>query len=156
MPDPDHYLELAHFNAWANRRVAGMLEALADEDLSRPLRLFSHLLRAERVWLGRLQATTDAALPLWEMDTLSVCRERLEANTAVFVKVISSLTAADVSETVLYTTTQGVPYENTPGDIFSHVFNHGTHHRGQIALLVRAAGHVPLALDYIAYLRRSV
>jgi uncharacterized damage-inducible protein DinB len=105
MADLEYYLELARYNAWANRRVAGMLEVLADEDLSRPLRLFSHLLRAERVWLGRLQATADAALPLWETDTLSVCRERLEANTAAFEEVVSSLTTADLSETVLYTTT---------------------------------------------------
>lgn len=121
MADLDHYLELARYNAWANRRVAGMLEVLADEDLSRPLRLFSHLLRAERVWLGRLQATADATLPLWETDALFVCRERLEADAAALEEVVSSLTAAALSETVRYATTQGVPYHTSRQDILSHV-----------------------------------
>ena len=49
MADLGHYLALACYNAWANRRVAGMLETLPDDGVARPLRLFSHLLRAERV-----------------------------------------------------------------------------------------------------------
>jgi len=153
MPDPDHYLELAHFNGWANRRVAEMLKTLASEDLSRPLRLFSHLLRAERVWLGRLQGTADAMLPLWETDALSICQEQVEANTVAFEALVSSLTPAALGHRVGYSNTQGTLYTSTLADILSHVFNHGTHHRGQIALLVRDAGQTPLPLDLIAYLR---
>lgn len=147
------FLMLAHYNAWANRRVVAMLEVLSDEDVARPLHLLSHLLRAERVWLGRLQGTPDAALSLWETDALGVCRERITANTAALEGVLSSLTAAHLSTTASYTTTQGASYQTPVRDILSHVFNHGTHHRGQIALLVRDAGHTPLPLDYIAYVR---
>ncbi len=73
----EHYLEFARYNTWANRRTVEMLNALSGEQVG--LRLFSHLLRAEAVWLGRIRGTADAALPIWETDTLSVCRERLEA-----------------------------------------------------------------------------
>ncbi len=130
-----------------------MLETLADESLPRPLLLFSHLLRAERVWLGRMQRTEDAALPLWETDTLVVCRARVEANTALFEGVISSLTPVGSLRRVGYTNSQGTPYRTAVCDILSHVFNHSTHHRGQIVLLVREAGQVPAPLDLIAYLR---
>ena len=73
-------LEWVRYNSWANRRVGEMLAAPKGAELERSLQLFSHLLRAERVWLGRIHATPDAALPLWETDALAVCRERLEAN----------------------------------------------------------------------------
>lgn len=155
MTDPaitEPYVTFARYNIWANRRVAQMLEALSDAQAGPPLRLFSHLLRAEVVWLGRIQGTADAALPIWEVDTLPVCRERLEVNAAAFGGT-SRLTAADLTNKVSYTNLQGTAYHTSVRDILSHVFNHGTHHRGQIALLVREAGAVPAPLDFIAYVR---
>ncbi len=155
MTDPaitEPYVTFARYNTWANRRVAEMLEALSDEQAGPPLRLFSHLLRAEAVWLGRMQGTADAALPIWEVDTLPVCRERLEANAAAFGRT-SHLTADDLANKVSYTNSQGTEYHTSVTDILSHVFNHGTHHRGQIMLLVREAGEVPAPLDFIAYVR---
>lgn len=116
------------YNSWANRRVAAALAALGGAELERPLGLFSHLLRAERVWLGRIYATPDAALPLWETDPLGGCRERLEANA----RALEQLALDGWADTapVTYATTQGVTYTTPVGDILAHVFNHGTHHRG--------------------------
>ena len=144
----EHYLEFALYNTWANRRTFKMLDALSGEQVG--LRLFSHLLRAEAVWLGRIRGTADAALPIWETDALGVCRERLEANAAAFGE---TLPTSDLSRSVNYTNSQGNTYSTAIADILSHVFNHGTHHRGQLALLVREAGNVPAPLDYIAYVR---
>lgn len=144
-------LEVIRYNSWANRRVGEMLAALEGAELERSLRLFGHLLRAERVWLGRIHALPDAALLLWGTDTLAVCRERLEANARALEQLVAdgSVDTAPVT----YTTTQGVSYTTPVSDILAHVFNHGTHHRGQIALLVREAGQTPLPLDLIFYLR---
>lgn len=153
MADLDHYLTFTHYNAWANHRIAELLETLTDKQVRPPLRLFSHILRAEQVWLGRMQGTEAAALPIWETDTLEVCRERVETTTEMFDGMLSSLTPADLSERVSYTNSQGTPYHTAVADILSHVFNHSTHHRGQISLLVREAGGVPAPLDYIAYVR---
>ncbi len=149
-----HYLEFARYNTWANRRTAEMLDApvpdvLASEQVG--LRLFSHLLRAEAVWLGRIRGTADAALPIWETDMLSICRERLETNAAAFGETL--FTSTDLSKRVDYANSQGTEYSTAVADIFSHVFNHGTHHRGQILLLLREAGNAPAPLDYIAYVR---
>ncbi len=146
----DH--EFARYNTWANRRTADMIAKLNGEQVGPPLRLFSHLLRAEAVWLGRMQGKADAALPIWEVDTLSVCCERLEANAAA-LEGMSRLPADDFTRRAGYTNSQGTEYHTSVADILSHVFNHGTHHRGQIALLVREAGSVPAPLDYIAYVR---
>ena len=148
---PEHYLRFSHYNAWANRRAAAMVETLSEERAARPLLLLSHLLRAERVWLGRIQSL-DAALELWETDSLTLCRDRIEANTRLFETVLERL-GPDLAQPICYTNTKGVPFNTPLSGILDHTFNHSTYHRGQVALLVRDAGQVPEPLDLIAYLR---
>ena len=150
----EHYRKFARYNAWANRRAAEMVGTLSDEQTARPLLLLSHLLRAERVWLGRIRGLDDVGLELWKTDSLMVCRDRTEANTELFEKVLEAL-GPDLLQPVHYTNTKGTPYNTPLADVLDHVFNHSTHHRGQVALLIRDAGQVPEPLDLIAYLRRS-
>jgi uncharacterized damage-inducible protein DinB len=49
---------------------------------------------------------------------------------------------------------------NTPplGDLMQHAAVHAVHHRGQVALLLRALGYVPGNFDWLLYLgeKRSV
>ena len=151
----EHYLNLAGYNAWANRRAARMIGALSEAQAARPLGLLSHLLRAERVWLGRIQGTGDVGLELWTTDSLLFCRDRIEANTELFQTVLAGLGPDALTQSVRYTNTKVTLYSTPLCGILEHVFNHGTHHRGQVALLVRSAGQVPEPLDLIAYLRLS-
>ncbi len=149
-----HYHTFVRYNAWANRRASEMLAALPEDRSARPLLLLSHLLRAERVWLGRIQGSKAPALGLWETDSLTVCRERIETNTEMFELVLAGLEPAALAQPVHYANSQGTPYSTPLSGILDHVFNHSTHHRGQLSLLVRDAGGVPQPLDLIAFLRR--
>lgn len=147
-----HFLKRVQYSAWANARVLEMLSELSELYETRPLLLLSHLLRAERVWLDRIEGTAEA-LALWEADTVAGCRERLAANTADLRALLSSLNETALGNAVAYTDSKGTPHRTALADLLEHLFNHGTHHRGQIALLVREAGRVPLALDVIAFVR---
>jgi uncharacterized damage-inducible protein DinB len=44
-------------------------------------------------------------------------------------------------------------YENDVEQIMIHLVNHGSYHRGQIALLMRQKGYEPINTDYITYER---
>ncbi len=131
------------------------LPALSETYQIRPLLLLSHVLRAERIWLGRMGGTPEAGIQLWETDTLDGCREQLEANTADFSRLLSSVGADALEHAAPYQNTSGTPYRTPLTEILEHVFHHGTHHRGQIALLLREAGETPLPLDYIAFVRET-
>lgn len=42
-------------------------------------------------------------------------------------------------------------YENNIQDIMIHLVNHGSYHRGQVAVLLRERGYEPINTDLITY-----
>jgi uncharacterized damage-inducible protein DinB len=56
---------------------------------------------------------------------------------------------------VSYRNSAGREFTNTVADIVTHVAMHGSHHRGQIALKLRASGQEPPYVDYIQFARRD-
>ncbi|HJV61205.1 MAG TPA: DinB family protein, partial [Albitalea sp.] len=55
--------------------------------------------------------------------------------------------------TLDYSTTKGVPTSLPFAPTLGHVFNHGTHHRGQITAALTALGHDGPVLDLVAMLQ---
>lgn len=53
---------------------------------------------------------------------------------------VSSLDAADAAMVVTSRRMNGEPQKKALGSILSHLFNHQTHHRGQITTLLSQAG----------------
>jgi uncharacterized damage-inducible protein DinB len=45
----------------------------------------------------------------------------------------------------------GKYFENNVQQIMIHLVNHGTYHRGQVAMLLRQKGFEPVNTDYITY-----
>ena len=150
----DDFDLLFRYNRWASARVLDSLQS-ADDVPDRAVELFSHLLRAQDLWYGRVQDTEHADRVLWATDPLPVCAERLEASSARWRRLLDDVSADDLDRPVSYTNTSGTTYETPLRDILVHVVNHGTHHRAQIALLLREADITPPATDYIFYRRDS-
>ncbi|MCM3762691.1 hypothetical protein M3212_18245 [Alkalihalobacillus oceani] len=67
-----------HLN-WANQRIIEALHTNKTED-QEALRLFSHILLAERIWLTRLEGKDSTQLPIWTEEGLSRCQERAREN----------------------------------------------------------------------------
>ena len=42
-------------------------------------------------------------------------------------------------------------FENNVQQIMIHLVNHGTYHRGQVAMLLRQKGYEPINTDFITY-----
>jgi uncharacterized damage-inducible protein DinB len=151
----DHLLHQFRYNRHANEQI---LEALATHDTEdlpeRALELMGHLLRAQDVWLGRVRGETD--LPaIWGDDTLAECRERAEASAEAWRKFLEACPAEDLTRTVRYENSKGKPFENELREVCGHVVNHSTHHRAQIAMLIRQAGGEPPVTGYIFWARSN-
>jgi uncharacterized damage-inducible protein DinB len=157
-PTPHSLTDLFRYTRWANERMLDALRDVGppedgDGEIDEALTLFSHLLRAQSIWWGRVTGDDEAAaLALWEQDDLDACAAR---STRSINRWQDLLASGDLTRTVRYRNSSGTAYENTLRDLAHHVVNHGTHHRAQIARLLRQSGLTPPGTDYIFYLREK-
>ena len=138
----------AHLD-WADRRALDMLGATADADA---LRRLAHVLAVEELWLARLEGRTPAH-PAWPALDLDACRALADGNRARWEAYLGALTPAALAGDVAYVNSAGQPFRSRVEDVLLQVLLHGQYHRGQVALLVRAAGGEPPGTDYIAFVR---
>ena len=127
---PDYFIQVARYHAWATHKLfADDLARLSDDEWHRDLRLFfgsvhrtvNHLLVADTIWFARFAENTSLRI---------------------------ALNAKRLDGDLVYTRTDGeaarIPYAPALG----HVFNHATHHRGQLTAGVTAMGHTGPSLDW--------
>ena len=150
---PEKGRTLLQYTQWANDRVLDTLHT-ADAVPERILELMSHLLRTQDVWYGRVANTAHARLDFWAVDDLATCVERAEASMERWRSLVADRVDR-LDQPVAYTNSSGTEFETSFRDILRHVVNHGTHHRAQIALLLREAGLSPPATDYIFFVREK-
>ena len=147
---------LAGYNAWANKRLYDVVATLSDEDYRADHGAFfgsvhgtlNHLLTGEGPSPTRLDAI--------QHDDFGHLRTARQAEDARIIAYVSSLTPEALSGTIRYRTI------SNPGDIeqelslaLLHVFNHQTHHRGQVhCLLTKITDEAP-SLDLILYQRQT-
>lgn len=142
----DHEIYTRCHDAHGEMEVAHLTEAL---------RLYSHIVAAERLWYLRLKKEDWTVQKVWPTMSLEACGKMAKENAALFDTYLDSLHDGDFSTPIPYTTSKGDFFETMAGDILLHVALHGVHHRGQIAMTLRRVGIEPPILDYTHY-RRSI
>lgn len=58
----------------------------------------------------------------------------------LLIQYCSSLTEDECSKSMTYTTTEGVVINKLVADVMQHMFNHQTHHRGQLTCILSQLG----------------
>jgi uncharacterized damage-inducible protein DinB len=160
----EYFLSLARYAVWATQRLYEQVDALAEADYRRDVGLFfksvhgtcNHLLVVEeQVWYPRIAAGISNLVVLnAEVETdRARLRERLIAATRRWQPLIESFDEARFTGTLDYRTTQGVPQSLPFAPTLGHVFNHGTHHRGQVTAALTALGQPGPGLDWVALLQ---
>ncbi|MCX7648962.1 MAG: hypothetical protein N2050_00225, partial [Flavobacteriales bacterium] len=168
------------YNAQANNLFLKNLQEFKDppEVKNRLSHLMAHILFAQYVWAARVEGWAPRFLPLdVERVILSPPAESEEGHqeptmahldlaqwsappsfpeffNEVLLRKFQMLLETIPGDTwVHYKNLQGASCRNIFSDIVLHVCNHGTHHRAQMALLMRQAGFQPPASDYILFAR---
>ena len=159
-----HFTQLARYNVWATARLLDAVRTVGDEDYRRDLGLFfksihgtlSHLLVGEHhLWFVRLAEGTSPRVALdaeLEGDRVQL-DARLREGAARWEPLIAIFSAERWDGMLDYTTMRGTQASLPFAATLAHVFNHGTHHRGQITAALTALGQPCPELDFVYYLQ---
>ena len=166
-PWRDHFLLLARYNLWATERlleqhVLTLTEAayrcdcglffLSIHGTMNHLQVVENLLWFERFASG--------ASPQRKLDDqVESDRRRLAARLIEgarrWAPLIESWPESRYAGTLDYVTTKGVPMSLPFAAALTHVFNHGTHHRGQITAAITSMGHACPEIDLVWILQED-
>lgn len=159
------FARLAAYNRWANRRLYAACAALdpAEYHAARPAffgsihRTLNHLLVADRTWLSRLTGAPPpgTALDAEVCPTLAALTEAREAEDQTLIDHVAGLDETALAEDATYRNMAGEPFATPRRVILEHVFNHHTHHRGQVHGMLSATPVPPPPLDLILFVRQE-
>jgi uncharacterized damage-inducible protein DinB len=158
-----HFHRLARYNAWANRRLFDACAQLSAPDyLARRPSFFgsihatlNHILVADRIWLSRFEGGSSGIKRLDEIlyGDLATLQAAREAEDVRILGFVSGLDDQRLGRTLSYRNMAGEPQENPLAWTLAHLFNHQTHHRGQVHGLLSGTPVAPPSLDLIYFLR---
>lgn len=146
-----HYSQLFKYNHWATKETVGSIKRL-DLPTDRIISLISHIISAQQIWFNRIIGEKGSLSP-WEVYTIEECLDRSEEINSRWLNYLEHTSDEGLEKIIQYTNTKGDVFENSVKVILTHVINHSTYHRAQIALLVKEAGGKPAVTDYIVYAR---
>ena len=150
---PEDLRHLFRFDQWANAETMKSLQA-AGTPPPKAVRFMAHVIAAEQLWLGRIRQD-GVKVPVWPTLTLEECGAQLTAIAAAWASYVAGVTPAELERKVGYVNSAGEAWANSVAAILTHVTFHSTHHRGQIASLLRDAGHQPAYTDYMHGVRQG-
>ncbi|WP_087022316.1 DinB family protein [Thaumasiovibrio subtropicus] len=153
---------LALYNQRMNKQLLHVCSKLTHEQLHQNTHAFfptimahwNHLLFGDLIMLQRLVDNELVAvepavlekLPISQsvsdtfvsnLDELFALRALVDS---IYIDITNQLSADSCHQVVSYTTTEGQKIERTVGEFCQHIFNHQTHHRGQLTCLLSQFG----------------
>jgi uncharacterized damage-inducible protein DinB len=162
----EHYSTLARYNVWATQRLLDAVNLLDDAAYRKDAGMFfksihgtlNHLLVGEHlIWYPRFAKGTSPKLTL-DMEAEPI-RERLaqalKGGAANWQPLMESWPAERFEGKLSYTTTRGQNVSLPFAATLAHVFNHGTHHRGQITAALTMLGQPCPELDLVKMLQEE-
>ena len=108
----------------------------------------------DTLWLGRIDGNQPAKYQLDSVvfqDVQSLTTARVQLDQAL-IQYVQNLTEQNILGKVSYSRLGEMLQENLY-DVLAHIFNHQTHHRGQLHSMVFAMTGQSLALDMIYFQR---
>jgi len=155
---PDYCLLMARYNRWMNERLYALLTGIADDERKKDRGAYfgsmhatlNHLLWGDRMWLGRFTGEHCTAAAFGtdmypDFAELTAERERTDRD---MLNWAGNVTPAWLAKKLRYTSKVDNRTRDLPHAAAAvHLFNHGTHHRGQLTTLMKQAGVDPGATD---------
>jgi uncharacterized damage-inducible protein DinB len=152
----NYYTTIARYNRWMNQKLYGVCTDIPDRDRKSDRGAFfksihgtlNHILVADRIWLGRFtQQPFVAKLDEELYSNFSELRVERESLDLTIVDWAQTLTSDWLNADFNYTNSSGVTRTRPCWLLVTHMFNHQTHHRGQLTTLLNQMGYEPGVTD---------
>lgn len=160
MIDPAYVRRMARYNRWQNQNLYGVADALGDEERRRERGAFfgsvhktlSHLLWADQIWMSRFSDVPKPKGSIPESVSLFPDWDGLKRERAAFDEVMiawaDKLAPAELEgDLVWFSGALNRELTKPKWILVTHLFNHATHHRGQVHCMLTQAGGKPHATD---------
>ncbi|RMD64147.1 MAG: damage-inducible protein DinB [Alphaproteobacteria bacterium] len=158
-----HFALMARYNAWANARLHGCVADLPEADYRRDVGLFfgsvhatlNHILLVDRLWSRRIRGVDPGIHTLDQIlcDDFASLRAAQRAEDENLIALVNGLDEARLATTVRHRRlVGGHEAEARIGHMLTTLFNHQTHHRGQVHAALTQAGLSPPGLDVIFFI----
>ena len=148
------------YGAWANRKLLAVVSELTPEQFALIIggghgsvrNTLVHALSAEWGWLERCGGhARGAKLRPHDYPNVESLIETL-INVERWVRAfLATLRDEDLDRSVEFRNARGEVRSMALGELLQHAANHGVHHRGQVALLLRLLGRMPGDFDMLLY-----
>src|SRR5205085_3030953 len=153
MIDPDYVRCMARYNRWQNDNLYAIADALSDAERKRARGAFfgsihatlNHLLWADRIWMSRLAGTPRPEGGIPESVATYGDWSELKRERAAFDKVMLDWAdrldaAALAGDLTWFSGAIKAEVRKPKWLLVTHMFNHQTHHRGQVHCMLTQAG----------------
>jgi uncharacterized damage-inducible protein DinB len=147
--------KLGAYNVWANTKLLTHLDGIVaggQQLPERALRLFSHVLNAQAIWLARL-TNTQSPVKVWQQHDLQGLHQLHEQTSERLHRYMQDADEQELHRMISYANSQGNAYDSQVSDILTHVCVHANYHRAQVAADLRQNGLEPINTDFITYCR---
>lgn len=150
---------LYDYGYWANGKLLGTVSQLTPEQFTQSVvgsygsirNTLVHVLSAESGWLDRCGGPKRGpALVASDYPTVSSLVDRWKQVEGQAREFLATLDDEDLNRPVEFSL-GGPKYVMKVGELLQHGATHGVHHRGQVAVLLRALGQPPGNVDMLVY-----
>ena len=161
----EHLRMMARYNKWANAQLnTAVMNISHDAYMAKREAFFgsihgglNHILLIDRIWRGRVEGNpypADRLDIIVTDDREAFLCERM-AEDDILIDFTDSFDEKSLDEKVTYSSLIGFTGTDPRRLILAHMFNHATHHRGQIHALLTQVPVDPPPLDLMIYIRET-
>jgi uncharacterized damage-inducible protein DinB len=152
-----HFQTLARYNRLANETLYPRCAELRDEEYRRQRKvsfgsvhaLLNHILLGDRIWMSRFEGGGSTTPPLSTIlyDDFAALRGARSSEDERIETFFRDADPASFDRELRYTNSKGITYTDRLPMAVAHMFNHQTHHRGQIHAMLSQTDVQPPSLD---------
>ncbi|MBE9171114.1 damage-inducible protein DinB [Pleurocapsales cyanobacterium LEGE 06147] len=153
-----YYETMAQYNYWMNKKIYAICAEISDEKRKENLGAFfksihgtlNHLLYGDKAWMGRFlgQPFFVPDMGQYMYANFEQLRQEREVSDLKIIEWTKNLSSEWLEQPFEYTSNVDAKTRILPTWVLvTHMFNHQTHHRGQLTTLLSQLGYDPGVTD---------